>query len=71
MSKVKTKPSTLYEKKKEKDFTSPTKENASRKKVFKIILVGRRKFKFWTTFVCEARMMKKLPQKLLCFSPHR
>ena len=42
-----------------------------KKSVFRIILVGRSKFKFWTKFVVEAKMMKKLPKKLLHFSPHR
>ena len=41
-----------------------------KKSVFRLILVGRSKFKFWTKFVVEAKMMKKLPKKLLHFSPH-
>jgi len=58
---------------KKKDFTSPTKRHIAlpeKKCVFKLILVGRSKFKFWTKFVVEAKMMKKLPKKLLHFSPH-
>ena len=72
MFEVKAKPSTLCEKKK-KILLRQKKEHivSPEKSVFRLILVGRSKFKVWTKFVVEAKMMKKLPKKLLHFSPHR
>ena len=72
MFEVKAKPSTFCEKK--KILLRQQKEHIvlpEKKSVFRLILVGRSKFKFWTKFVVEAKMMKKLPKKLLHFSPHR
>ena len=58
--------------KKKKNLLRKQKEHIvlREKSVFRLILVGRSKFKFWTKFVVEAKMMKKLPKKLLHFSPH-
>ena len=58
---------------KKKRFYFANKKNIllcqKKKSAFRLILVGHSKFK-WTKFVVEAKMMKKLPKKLLHFSPH-
>ena len=68
------KPSTLIFWSK-KRFSSLTKRIccfARKNRFLRLIFVGRRKFKFLETkFVFEAKMMKKLPKKSLCFSHHR
>ena len=58
-----------------KRFSSLTKRTccfARKNRFLRLILVGRRKFKFLETkFVFEAKMMKKFSKKSLCFSHHR
>ena len=60
---------------KKKDLLRWQKEHVAspeKNRFLRLILVGRRKFKFLEAkFVFEAKMMKKLPKKSLCFSHHR